>query len=255
MPACQCQKDTEHHVGISGLAAGTNRFPARRAPLPGRTGTAGSSSASPRARGSANDAPNTAPTAPPPTPVNRVRKGSIWNSTASTPSGRLARPISPASGAEGWVCLRDKYDDGGFSGGTLERPALKDLIADIEDGLVDIVVVYKIDRLSRALMGFSKLVEIFDKHGVTFVSVTQPFNTTTSMGRLALNILLSFAQFEREVIGERIRDKVAASRKKGIWMGAPELHDAGRAQFDGHPRLALSVALELDPKDDFTKAP
>jgi len=123
--------------------------------------------------------------------------------------------------AEGWVCLRDKYDDGGFSGGTLERPALKDLIADIEDGLIDIVVVYKIDRLSRALMDFSKLVEIFDKHGVTFVSVTQSFNTTTSMGRLTLNILLSFAQFEREVIGERIRDKVAASRKKGIWMGGP----------------------------------
>ncbi|WP_342635601.1 recombinase family protein [Antarcticimicrobium sediminis] len=123
--------------------------------------------------------------------------------------------------AEGWVCLRDKYDDGGFSGGTLERPALKDLIADIEDGLIDIVVVYKIDRLSRALMDFSKLVEIFDRHGVTFVSVTQSFNTTTSMGRLTLNILLSFAQFEREVIGERIRDKVAASRKKGIWMGGP----------------------------------
>jgi len=123
--------------------------------------------------------------------------------------------------AEGWVCLRDKYDDGGFSCGTLERPALKDLIADIEDGLIDIVVVYKIDRLSRALMDFSKLVEIFDKHGVTFVSVTQSFNTTTSMGRLTLNILLSFAQFEREVIGERIRDKVAASRKKGIWMGGP----------------------------------
>jgi DNA invertase Pin-like site-specific DNA recombinase len=123
--------------------------------------------------------------------------------------------------AEGWVCLRDRYDDGGFSGGTLERPALKDLIADIENGLIDIVVVYKIDRLSRALMDFSKLVEIFDKHGVTFVSVTQSFNTTTSMGRLTLNILLSFAQFEREVIGERIRDKVAASRKKGIWMGGP----------------------------------
>lgn len=123
--------------------------------------------------------------------------------------------------AEGWVCLRDRYDDGGFSGGTLERPALKDLVADIEDGLIDIVVVYKIDRLNRALMDFSKLVEIFDKHGVTFVSVTQSFNTTTSMGRLTLSILLSFAQFEREVIGERIRDKVAASRKKGIWMGGP----------------------------------
>jgi len=123
--------------------------------------------------------------------------------------------------AEGWVALRDRYDDGGFSGGTLVRPALAQLIADIEAGLIDVVVVYKIDRLSRALMDFSKLVEIFDRHGVTFVSVTQSFNTTTSMGRLTLNILLSFAQFEREVIGERIRDKFAASRRKGMWMGGP----------------------------------
>ncbi|CAM4200311.1 recombinase family protein [Palleronia rufa] len=121
--------------------------------------------------------------------------------------------------SEGWACLRERYDDGGFSGGTLERPALKQLIADVEDGLVDVIVVYKIDRLSRALMDFSKLVELFDRHGVTFVSVTQSFNTTTSMGRLTLNILLSFAQFEREVTAERIRDKVAASRKKGMWMG------------------------------------
>lgn len=120
---------------------------------------------------------------------------------------------------EGWVLLRDRYDDGGFSGGTLERPALKQLLADIEAGLVDVVVVYKIDRLSRSLMDFAKLVEVFDRCGVTFVSVTQSFNTTTSMGRLTLNILLSFAQFEREVIGERIRDKFAASRKRGMWMG------------------------------------
>lgn len=121
--------------------------------------------------------------------------------------------------SEGWACLRERYDDGGFSGGTLDRPALKQLITDVEDGLVDVIVVYKIDRLSRALMDFSKLVELFDRHGVTFVSVTQSFNTTTSMGRLTLNILLSFAQFEREVTAERIRDKVAASRKKGMWMG------------------------------------
>ena len=121
--------------------------------------------------------------------------------------------------SEGWVATRDRYDDGGFSGGNLERPGLKQLLTDIDDGLVDVVVVYKIDRLSRSLMDFSKLVEIFDRNGVTFVSVTQSFNTTTSMGRLTLNILLSFAQFEREVIGERIRDKVAASRKRGIWMG------------------------------------
>jgi DNA invertase Pin-like site-specific DNA recombinase len=120
---------------------------------------------------------------------------------------------------EGWVLVLDRYDDGGFSGGTLERPALRRLLADIEDGRVDVIVVYKIDRLSRSLMDFSKLVEVFDRHSVTFVSVTQSFNTTTSMGRLTLNILLSFAQFEREVIGERIRDKFAASRKKGMWMG------------------------------------
>lgn len=121
--------------------------------------------------------------------------------------------------AEGWVLVRDRYDDGGFSGGTLERPALKRLLADIEQGLVDVIVVYKIDRLSRSLMDFARLVEAMEAHGVTFVSVTQSFNTTTSMGRLTLNILLSFAQFEREVIGERIRDKVAASKARGMWMG------------------------------------
>src|SRR5438552_11921726 len=120
---------------------------------------------------------------------------------------------------EGWMLVPDRYDDGGFSGATLERPALKRLLADIEIGKVDIVVVYKIDRLSRSLMDFAKLVEVFDRKNVTFVSVTQSFNTTTSMRRLTLNVLLSFAQFEREVIGERIRDKFAASRKKGMWMG------------------------------------
>ncbi|MBA1373237.1 recombinase family protein [Sphingomonas ursincola] len=121
--------------------------------------------------------------------------------------------------AEGWATIRERYDDGGFSGGTLERPGLKRLIQDVEAGLIDVIVVYKIDRLSRSLMDFAKLVEIFDRNQVTFVSVTQSFNTTTSMGRLTLNILLSFAQFEREVIGERIRDKFAASRKRGMWMG------------------------------------
>jgi DNA invertase Pin-like site-specific DNA recombinase len=123
--------------------------------------------------------------------------------------------------SEGWVLVHDRYDDGGVSGGTLERPALKRLLADIEAGLVDVVVVYKIDRLSRSLMDFAKLVQTFDAHEVTFVSVTQSFNTTTSMGRLTLNILLSFAQFEREVIGERVRDKIAASRARGMWMGGP----------------------------------
>ncbi|MDP2354907.1 MAG: recombinase family protein [Beijerinckiaceae bacterium] len=121
--------------------------------------------------------------------------------------------------AEGWSAIREGYDDGGQSGGTLDRPGLKRLLADVEAGLLDVIVVYKIDRLSRSLMDFTKLVEIFDRNQVTFVSVTQAFNTTTSMGRLTLNILLSFAQFEREVIGERIRDKVAASRKRGMWMG------------------------------------
>ena len=121
--------------------------------------------------------------------------------------------------AEGWVCMRERYDDGGYSGGSLERPGLKALLEDVEAGLVDVIVVYKIDRLSRSLMDFAKLVEAFDRNNVTFVSVTQAFNTTTSMGRLTLNILLSFAQFEREVTGERIRDKFAASRAKGMWMG------------------------------------
>jgi site-specific DNA recombinase len=121
--------------------------------------------------------------------------------------------------AEGWVLVPDRFDDGGCSGGTLDRPALQRLIADIEARRVDVVVVYKIDRLSRSLMDFAKLVEVFDRTGVTFVSITQSFNTTTSMGRLTLNILLSFAQFEREVIGERIRDKFAASRARGMWMG------------------------------------
>src|SRR3954470_8594342 len=121
--------------------------------------------------------------------------------------------------AEGWVLVRDHYDDGGFSGSTLDRPALRRLLADIEQGRIDIIAVYKIDRLSRSLMDFAKLVETMEAHGVTFVSVTQSFNTTTSMGRLTLNILLSFAQFEREVIGERIRDKFAASRARGMWMG------------------------------------
>lgn len=121
--------------------------------------------------------------------------------------------------SEGWLTSKDKYDDGGFSGGSLERPALRRLLEDIRTKKVHIVVVYKIDRLTRSLMDFSKLVQVFDEHGVTFVSITQSFNTTTSMGRLTLNVLLSFAQFEREVSGERIRDKIAASKARGMWMG------------------------------------
>src|SRR5882757_4865035 len=120
---------------------------------------------------------------------------------------------------EGWMVVPSSYDEGGYSGGNMERPALQRLIAEIEAGKVDVVVVYKVDRLTRALSDFAKLVEIFDRRGVSFVSITQQFNTTTSMGRLTLNILLSFAQFEREVTGERIRDKIAASKKKGMWMG------------------------------------
>lgn len=120
---------------------------------------------------------------------------------------------------EGWHCLPKAYDDGGVSGGHLERPSLKALIEDVEADLVDVIIVYKVDRLTRSLADFSKLVEIFDQHDVSFVSVTQAFNTTNSMGRLTLNVLLSFAQFEREVTGERIRDKIALSRKRGLWTG------------------------------------
>jgi DNA invertase Pin-like site-specific DNA recombinase len=120
---------------------------------------------------------------------------------------------------EGWTCLAQHYDDGGLSGATMDRPALQQLLADIQAGKVDAVVTYKVDRLTRSLADFAKIVEIFDARGVSFVSVTQQFNTTTSMGRLTLNVLLSFAQFEREVTGERIRDKIAASKKRGMWMG------------------------------------
>ena len=120
---------------------------------------------------------------------------------------------------EGWRAVDAEYDDGGLSGGTMERPALKRLLSDIEAGLIDTIVVYKVDRLTRSLPDFAKMVEVFDAHSVSFVSVTQSFNTTSSMGRLTLNVLLSFAQFEREVTAERIRDKIAASRKKGMWMG------------------------------------
>ena len=119
----------------------------------------------------------------------------------------------------GWKLIRTRYDDGGVSGGTMDRPALRQLLDDIQSARIDIVVVYKIDRLTRSLMDFAKIVDVFDAEGVSFVSVTQQFNTTTSMGRLTLNVLLSFAQFEREVTAERIRDKIAASKKKGMWMG------------------------------------
>src|SRR5579862_9827280 len=120
---------------------------------------------------------------------------------------------------EGWRLVEAAYDDGGISGGTMERPGLQRLLEDIRADRIDTVVVYKVDRLTRSLADFAKMVELFDAHGVSFVAVTQQFNTTSSMGRLTLNVLLSFAQFEREVTGERIRDKIAASKKKGMWMG------------------------------------
>ena len=122
---------------------------------------------------------------------------------------------------EGWTLVRDRFDDGGLSGASLDRPALQNLLDQVRARRVDIIVVYKVDRLTRSLADFAKLVELFDEHEVSFVSVTQSFNTTSSMGRLTLNVLLSFAQFEREVIGERVRDKIAASKRKGIWVGGP----------------------------------
>lgn len=137
---------------------------------------------------------------------------------------------------EGWGAVKDIYDDGGFSGGSMDRPALKRLLAEVEAGRVDVVVVYKVDRLTRSLADFARIVEVLDRAGASFVSVTQAFNTTTSMGRLTLNVLLSFAQFEREVTGERIRDKIAQSKARGMWMG-------------GHPPLGYDVrerALHID---------
>jgi site-specific DNA recombinase len=144
---------------------------------------------------------------------------------------------------EGWLASHKHYDDGGFSGGNLERPALQQLLSDISAGKVDTVVVYKVDRLTRSLADFGKIIEAFDQKGVSFVSVTQQFNTTTSMGRLTLNVLLSFAQFEREVTGERIRDKIAASKRKGLWMGGqvPLGYDCKDHQLIVKPEEAIVV--------------
>jgi site-specific DNA recombinase len=144
---------------------------------------------------------------------------------------------------EGWHAVAKKYDDGGFSGGNMNRPGLKQLLDDIAARLVNTVVVYKVDRLTRSLTDFAKIIEVFDKQGVSFVSVTQQFNTTSSMGRLTLNVLLSFAQFEREVTGERIRDKIAASKKKGMWMGgvAPLGYEVRNRQLIVNPEEAKVV--------------
>ena len=173
---------------------------------------------------------------------------------------------------EGWRLVADRYDDGGLSGASLDRPALQALLSDIRAGKVNIVVVYKVDRLTRSLADFAKLVELFDRHTVSFVSITQSFNTTTSMGRLTLNMLLSFAQFEREVIGERVRDKIAASKRKGIWVGGPvplgyrvadkkvvvvpEEAAAVRSIFTRYPELGSIGALieDLDRKGIRTKS-
>src|SRR6202049_4374304 len=152
------------------------------------------------------------------TPASLPKKASSRSSIRSTQREACEAYVRSQQG-EGWRLRKTAYNDGGLSGATMERPALKQLLADIEEGQVDVVVVYKVDRLTRALSDFAKLVDVFDRRGVSFVSITQQFNTTTSMGRLTLNVLLSFSQFEREVTGERIRDKIAASKKKGMWMG------------------------------------
>src|SRR5690349_24791722 len=144
---------------------------------------------------------------------------------------------------EGWRLIPDRYDDGGLSGASLDRPALQELLRDVGGGKIDVVVVYKVDRLTRSLADFAKLVELFDQHGVSFVSVTQQFNTTTSMGRLTLNVLLSFAQFEREVTSERIRDKIAASKRKGIWVGGPL--PLGYEMKDGKITVAANEAEQV----------
>jgi site-specific DNA recombinase len=140
----------------------------------------------------------------------------------------------------GWVCLTDRYDDGGYSGGTIERPAFQRLMADVEAGKVDCILVYKIDRLSRSLVDFARIMEVLERHNASLVSVTQHFNTTSSMGRLTLNILLSFAQFEREIISERTRDKIAASRRKGKWTGGPPVLGYNRVRDNRGSRLAVN---------------
>jgi site-specific DNA recombinase len=153
---------------------------------------------------------------------------------------------------EGWTALPDRYDDGGFTGGNMDRPGLARLMADIAAGRVDCVVVYKVDRLSRSLLDFSRIMEGFDRNGVSFVSVAQQFNTTHSMGRLTLNILLSFAQFEREIIGERIRDKISAQRRKGKWTGGVPVLGYDVDRSGPSPRLAVNAAEAARVRQIFT---
>ncbi len=145
--------------------------------------------------------------------------------------------------SEGWVALPDKYDDGGYTGGNTDRPALQKLITDIKEGKVNCIIVYKVDRMSRSLLDFVQLLEFFDKNNVAFVSVTQAFNTNNSMGRLTLNILLSFAQFEREIISERVKDKMGAGRKKGKWLGGPPIM--------GYDIDSVNHKLLINQKDEY----
>src|SRR5579863_6857860 len=162
---------------------------------------------------------------------------------------------------EGWRLIQARYDDGAFSGASLDRPALQELLTEVQAGKIDIIVVYKVDRLTRSLADFAKLVELFDQHSVSFVSVIQQFNTTTSMGRLTLNVLLSFAQFEREVTSERIRDKIAASKRKGLWVGGPlplgyEMKDSKIAVVEGEAervRLIFRRYLELGSVNELVR--
>jgi len=189
------------------------------------------------------------PTTPPPVPTIRcaiyTRKSSeegLQQEFNSLDAQREAAEAYIASQkAEGWVCLPERYDDGGFTGGNMERPALKRLLADIDAGHVDCVVVYKVDRLSRSLLDFARIMETFERQNISFVSVTQHFNTTNSMGRLTLNILLSFAQFEREIIGERIRDKIAASRARGKWTGGTPILGYDVDRTNGGPKLVVNA--------------
>jgi site-specific DNA recombinase len=153
--------------------------------------------------------------------------------------------------AEGWVCLPDRYDDGGFTGGNMDRPALRRLLTDIDAGHVDCVIVYKVDRLSRSLLDFARIMETFDRQNISFVSVTQHFNTTNSMGRLTLNVLLSFAQFEREIIGERIRDKIAASRARGKWTGGTPILGYDVDRSNGGPKLVVNAVEATQVREIF----
>jgi site-specific DNA recombinase len=166
------------------------------------------------------------------TPVSKLPRCSIYTRKSTEHNLELAfnsldaqreacEAYIKSQAHEGWRLIPDRYDDGAFSGASLERPALQQLLADVRAGKIDIVLAYKVDRLTRSLADFAKLIELFDAHGVSFVSVTQSFHTSSSMGRLTLNVLLSFAQFERELIGERVRDKIAASKRKGLWVGGP----------------------------------